>query len=81
MKVKLCPYCQSAPIFQKKPLWNIHTGGGYSGCYDIYLECGNDKCRMHPETKRYNTIYNDEEVAKGDALADWNWRDGEEEDA
>lgn len=66
--LKACPFCGHAPEVVKDPLW--HGDRGYIDCYDIYVACRNEECRVRPHTQKFNNIYKKtlEELAELEVL-------------
>lgn len=70
---KECPFCHNMPVIRKEPLWN--GSHGYHDCYEYYVACENEKCKVNPRTSSYNDIYDmKEQECIEKALEDWNER-------
>lgn len=73
----VCPYCGSAPVINKDPLWRSDNGTthGYYNCHDFSVGCPNTDCPVRPQTREYDTIYEkDEDVQIMKAIKDWDTR-------
>lgn len=68
-----CPFCGSQGKLEKEPLW-VGTHG-YHGCYDFFVRCSNDCCRVQLIGGRFNSVYTSEEDALGKAIKKWNQRE------
>ena len=80
MKIKPCPFCGEIPYLEKKPLWRKYGDGtthGYYGCYEYEIRCHNIECGCSVKLGRNDTVYNDDEVAKQNAINAWNRRAGD----
>lgn len=70
---KECPWCHETPEVVKNPLWNGYRG--YHGKYEYYISCENEDCKIQPNSKPYNDIYDmTEEDCIDHAIEDWNSR-------
>lgn len=77
MKIKPCPFCGEIPYLERKPLWRTYNNGtthGYYGCFEYEIRCRNIECGCSVKLGRNDTIYNEDEVAKKNAVDAWNKR-------
>lgn len=73
LKLLPCPFCGSEAKLEKDELWN--NSHGYYNCYDFYIRCSNDNCKIRPETKHLNNIYEkDEKIILQTIKNRWNYR-------
>ena len=77
-RLKPCPFCGTEVMLEKRPLWSNH--GGYVGCYEFVIECSNPECCCRIRLGINDTIYNEEEEAKANAIKAWNHRYNEKEE-
>lgn len=68
--LKPCPFCGAEVHIDKNPLWN--GSHGYHGCFEYDIYCDKCGCRVHLGAN--NTIYQDDEVARQNAIKAWNTR-------
>ena len=71
-KLKKCPWGKIKPELFKEELWNGNHG--YYGNYDFYVKCNNQKCKIRPQTIKYDDVYRDASIAIKSACDDWNNR-------
>lgn len=69
-ELKSCPFCGKDVELEKRPLW--HGSHGYYGCYKYIIECKH--CGCNRKLFGNDTIYNDEEIARENAINAWNKR-------
>lgn len=72
VKVLNCPFCQSSGTLVHDPLW--HDSHGYPGCYEVYVQCTNEKCKVILPFGKYHTIYIKLADAERQAIDKWNDR-------
>ena len=70
--IEHCPWCGSSGSIVKNPLWN--GSHGYHGCYEIFVQCVNQKCRAIAPNGKTDTVYSTEQEAVDIAISRWNTR-------